>query len=215
MNIIPLKAVNKLIKAVDQNHKFDLSRFELISLRFRVAKLLNQYQLSDTDMLIMRLDKDRHFFEDLLYHILIEPTSMFRDPEFWILLRDRLLPLLSGSSRMRAWLPQVSSGEELFSLAIVLQDTRFIRNVSILVTGICSVYLKYCGLLEFNEYFTKRNQDIYFNRSLMPEVRYKKQDISYSAPLLGYKESIKEGELSESFSVYDSTESIYVKKENG
>jgi len=203
MNIVSLSAISELISAVNHHKQFDLGQYELISLRLQVSQFLSQYRISNTDNLLDRLAKDRFFYEEFLHHICVEPTSMFRDPELWIILKNELLPDLAKASEIRIWLPQCSSGEELFSLAVLLKEADLHNKASILVTGISSLYLKelklgkfnkakygasennyskYNGLNEFNKLFRQKDQDLYFDTSFIRNINFSLQDITAEIP---------------------------------
>ena len=91
MKLVSLSEISALISSVNQSRQFDLGKYESITLRLKVTKLLSQYRLLNTDSLLERLERDNTFFEEFLYQLSVETTSMFRDPEHWIILKNELL----------------------------------------------------------------------------------------------------------------------------
>jgi chemotaxis protein methyltransferase CheR len=75
--------------------------------------------------------------EELIGDLTVNVTEMFRDPGFWIILRDQVLPLLIKKDRpLKIWHAGCSSGEEVFSMAILLHEMHITNNVSILATDL-------------------------------------------------------------------------------
>ena len=73
---------------------------------------------------------DESFRELVRYHMAVNATEMFRDPGFWRYLRANVLPLFRNR-KCRIWFPDTSSGEEVFSLAIILKEDELIEQAEI------------------------------------------------------------------------------------
>lgn len=73
---------------------------------------------------------DEPFRESVRYHMAVNATEMFRDPGFWRSLRSNVLPQFRNRE-FRIWFPDTSSGEEVFSLAIILKEDELIEQAEI------------------------------------------------------------------------------------
>jgi chemotaxis protein methyltransferase CheR len=74
------------------------------------------------DVLIKRLQDDPRFVKELVSEVTVNVTEMFRDPSFWRELRDHVLPnILLNTQSISIWHAGCSSGEEVFSMAILLK----------------------------------------------------------------------------------------------
>ena len=75
--------------------------------------------------------------QELLGELTVNVTEMFRDPGFWKILRDQIIPqLVTNNKPLKIWHAGCSSGEEVFSMAILLHEMHITSNVSILATDL-------------------------------------------------------------------------------
>jgi len=85
---------------------------------------------------------DPHFFQEFLDEITVNVTEMFRDPSFYKALNNQVIPYLSTYQHIKAWSAGCSSGEEVYSLAILLQEAGLRKKSFIYGTDINSEILK-------------------------------------------------------------------------
>lgn len=119
---ILISDMRRLTKTVDDLYGFDFSNYALSSLSRRVQRVLDLFKLGSMDHLISRLESDQEFFHKFLMEITVNTTEMFRDPEMWNYLREKVLPKLSHRETIRVWHAACSSGEEVYSMAILLEE---------------------------------------------------------------------------------------------
>ena len=111
----------EIITLVKNIYGFDFSGYSRASLKRRFERLLNvkQYKIGE---LKNKITNDSSFFDTLLREVTVNLTEMFRDPEFYKSLSIKVLPYLNSYSRIRVWNAGTSSGEELYSFAILFSE---------------------------------------------------------------------------------------------
>ncbi len=129
--ILGVSDIKNLFQAVNATYSLDFSNYALSSLKRRVEKFMGNYFITNIDELVNRLDKDGNFFELFLQTILVEDTEMFRDPEFWSELKNNVLKKYRYATEIKIWMPDINSGDELYSLQIVLEQLNLAEKASI------------------------------------------------------------------------------------
>lgn len=133
---IRIADMRKLTKVVLEKHGFDFSNYAMSSLNRRILRVLDLYKLGTVDHLLEKLDEDPGFFQQFLHEVTVNTTEMFRDPDMWRLLRDRILPELSRRRTLRVWHGACSTGEEVFSMGIMLREDGLLDRSRIFASDI-------------------------------------------------------------------------------
>lgn len=111
----------ELIGQVKESHGFDFSDYSKASLKRRFSRIMMLKKLGFNE-LKNSLINDPNFFQWFLEEITVNVTEMFRDPSFYKALKEHVISQLSGFQHIRVWSAGCSSGEEVYSLAILLND---------------------------------------------------------------------------------------------
>lgn len=119
--------LEELIQWVNQIHGFDFRGYSRASLKRRVTRMLSFHHLSLYDLKAL-LVNDHDFFEEFIVQITVNVTEMFRDPLFYIALREKVIPYLASFPRLKVWNAGCSTGEELYSFAILLKLEGFLER---------------------------------------------------------------------------------------
>jgi chemotaxis protein methyltransferase CheR len=128
-----------IVKTIKDFKNFDFSDYALTSLKRRIENAMSSHGIRQYEFLLERIKFDEPFFQLFIQEISTEGTEMFRDPSLWRLLRDEIFPLFfQESSTVKFWLPFSVSGDELFTLAIVLKENNWLDQSEILVSVINS-----------------------------------------------------------------------------
>jgi chemotaxis protein methyltransferase CheR len=112
--------INDLVDLVKKVHGFDFSQYSKASFRRRVVRIMQLKKLDYVDLKQL-LVNDEDFFYDFLKEITVNVTEMFRDPLFYKSIYADVLPYLSSYQHIKLWSAGCSTGEEVYSLAILLQ----------------------------------------------------------------------------------------------
>jgi two-component system, chemotaxis family, CheB/CheR fusion protein len=117
----------RLLEKLHTEHNFDFRQYKEASLMRRIRRRMSQVHLESFDSYAQYLDRVADEYIHLLNAILINVTRFFRDSEAWNALREQVLPTIiedAASSRaIRIWSAGCSSGEEPYSVAILLAES--------------------------------------------------------------------------------------------
>jgi chemotaxis protein methyltransferase CheR len=125
-----------LLAGVYRRYGFDFREYAPASLRRRVLRRMRAEGLTTIAALMDKLLHDAPAMERLLLDLSINVTSMFRDPSFYVAFRGKVVPLLRTYPFTRVWVAGCSSGEEVYSLAILLQEESLYERARIYATDI-------------------------------------------------------------------------------
>jgi chemotaxis protein methyltransferase CheR len=133
--------LNELIDLIKKVHGFDFAHYSKASLKRRVLRIMQLKKLEFYD-LKHTLVNDQHFFQEFLDEITVNVTEMFRDPSFYKALNNQVIPYISSYQHIKVWSAGASSGEEVYSLAILLNEAGLRKKSFIYGTDINSEMLK-------------------------------------------------------------------------
>jgi len=139
--IIATTQITELIDLVKRVHGFDFSGYTKASLKRRVIRIMQLKKLAFYDLKHV-LVNDQHFFQDFLEEITVNVTEMFRDPSFYKALNSQVIPYLSTYQHAKIWCAGCSTGEEVYSLAILLREAGLSKKSFIYGTDINTEVLK-------------------------------------------------------------------------
>jgi chemotaxis protein methyltransferase CheR len=169
------------------------------SFKRRVQRILELHNFNSVDALTKRIADDSTFFEEFINEITVNVTEMFRDPSFWRELRDKIIPnILLNHQKVSIWHAGCSSGEEVYSMAILLKEMDILESSKIIATDIDEDilnkakggvyaqknmeineknYVRFRGNNELNKYFEVKNGLAYMDKSLVKDVSFRKHDL--------------------------------------
>jgi chemotaxis protein methyltransferase CheR len=133
--------VTELIDLVKKVHGFDFSDYSKASLKRRLSRIMMIKKLGFYDLKHVLLN-DHDFFQNFLEEITVNVTEMFRDPSFYKALNNQVIPYLSTYPHIKIWSAGCSSGEEVYSLAILLEQAAIKDKSFIYGTDVNTVVLK-------------------------------------------------------------------------
>jgi len=138
MEEIELSQLKKITDVIKQKFNYDFANYAMSSFKRRVQRVLEIYKYSSVEVLVEKLqDGSETFFQTFLSEITVNVTEMFRDPTFWAALRETILPLfISQEKQVKIWHAGCSSGEEVFSMAIILKEMNALEKAHIVATDI-------------------------------------------------------------------------------
>jgi chemotaxis protein methyltransferase CheR len=125
-----------LLEAIYRRYGFDFREYAAASLRRRLWRRANAEGLPTLSALQERVLYDPAVMERLLRDLSISVTAMFRDPSFYVAFRKKVVPLLHTYPFTRIWVAGCSTGEEVYSLAIVLDEEGLLDRSRIYATDI-------------------------------------------------------------------------------
>ncbi|GAB1462837.1 CheR family methyltransferase [Pedobacter sp.] len=128
--------VEILINDVLEQHGYDFTGYSRASLKRRLARLYTlDKHVSFAEFRYKTLN-DNVYFKHFVEGVTVNVTEMFRDPAFYRLLRAKILPSLNTYPFIRIWLAGCSTGEEAYSIAIILKELNLLHKSLIYATDI-------------------------------------------------------------------------------
>ncbi|WP_332918883.1 protein-glutamate O-methyltransferase CheR [Persicobacter psychrovividus] len=199
MQEIDISDLRKLTEYIKTNGNYDFTNYAMSSFKRRVVRVLELYKLESVDHLIEKFRTEQTFMEVFLTEITVNVTEMFRDPSFWRHLRDDVVPnLLLNHKSINIWHAGCSSGEEVFSMAILLKEANLLDRVRIYATDLDHKiiakakkgrytiknmelnrknYVRFQGSTEFDQYYKEENGFAVLDPSLIDQVTFRVHDL--------------------------------------
>ena len=123
------------VNTVRSLSNYDFSEYSDKSLKRRLVKILHDYQLT-TASLLDRISEDREFLERVVKDITVNTTELFRDPAIWHALRYDILPEFALRPSINIWHAGCSTGQEVFSMMILLNEMNLFEKSNVYATDI-------------------------------------------------------------------------------
>lgn len=126
--------VNLLLEAIYQRYGHDFRHYARASIHRRIDAVVSRSGCSCVSDLIPRIIHDPDLFQTLLTEFSITVTEMFRDPDLFLKLRKNVLPYLDSYPSLKIWHAGCSTGQEAYSLAILLEEEGLREKTTIYAT---------------------------------------------------------------------------------
>jgi chemotaxis protein methyltransferase CheR len=180
-----------LLEGIYRQYGFDFREYAPASLKRRVWRRVQAERAGTIAGLLALVLHDADVMERLLLDLSINVTSMFRDPTFYAAFRKQVVPMLRTYPFTRIWVAGCSTGEEVYSLSILLHEEGIYDRTRIYATDINETVLKRArdgvfplekmqeytenyirggGQRSFSEYYLAKYEGALFNRELTENV---------------------------------------------
>lgn len=182
-----------LMEAVYLKYNYDFREYTGASQKRRILVAMREMECDTVSSLQAKVMHAPDGFAQLLQYLTIPVTEMFRDPEYWQALREHVVPFLKTYPSLKVWVAGCSTGEEVYSLAILLQEEGLLERTIIYATDInpesldaarrgvfpldrmrtyTENYQKAGGKGAFSDYYTAAYNGALFNRVLVENVTF-------------------------------------------
>jgi chemotaxis protein methyltransferase CheR len=141
-SFIEEKALNQLLCGVHEKYGFDFRDYARASLKRRLDAVLRTEQIPTIAELWERLREDPLAIHRFIHGISVRTTSMFRDPHFYESFRAHIAPLLQTYPFIRLWHAGCATGEEVYSLAILLKEEGLLARCRIYATDLDAIAIE-------------------------------------------------------------------------
>lgn len=128
--------IKLLTTALYELYDLDFRNYSLSSFRRRIESFIKKYEYKTITQLTSDVIHNSSILNTLIEEITVSTTEMFRDPSVYKYLREKVLPYLTSFSHIRIWHAGTSTGEEIFSLAILLKEEGLLDRCTIYATDI-------------------------------------------------------------------------------
>ena len=187
------------MEGIYQQYGFDFRDYARGSIKRRLWRRVYAEGLESISGLQERVLHDQDTMNRLLEDLSINVTSMFRDPEFYMAIRQKIVPLLRTYPFIRIWNAGCSTGEETYSLAILLREEGLFDKTKIYATDVNETvlnlakqgvfpldkmrdytenYIAAGGKTAFSEYYTANGRGARFNESLTENIIFAQHNLA-------------------------------------
>lgn len=201
---VEIKELRNIITLVKDMYNYDFGEYAISSFKRRIIRIFEIFKFNTVDELLVKIKTDKVFVEEFVKEVTVNTTEMFRDPTFWRKLRDDILPILSSNTNIRIWHAACSSGEEVYSMAILLKEMGLYDKAIITASDINedviktaksgiyparnmdlnqSNYERYGGKYKLDDYYKEvKDGNVQFDSKLISNVTFKRFDLVLGAP---------------------------------
>ena len=180
-----------LLEAVWQRYGYDFRDYAPASLKRRIHRIMELLGLRTLSALQDAVLHDERAMAAFLDGLTVDATAMFRDPSFHRAFRDKVVPLLRALPLIRIWHAACATGEEVYSIAILLHESALLEkariyatdmNERVLETGHAAIYpLRHMqshtanyqragGTASFSDYYTAKHDGVILHEFLRRNI---------------------------------------------
>jgi len=198
-----IREIRQLTGFVKEKHGVDFSEYALTSFKRRLEGFLCANKFS-METLLKKLES-KEYLDHFVGRIAVSATEMFREPTFWILLKNIYLAnIFKEQPKAKIWLPMCASGEEYYSLVILLKESGWLERSEIYVSSMSDEtleaiqrgwlendkleissknYARFQGVGQFTDFYKKTGNDIAFDKSMFVRTKFFKNGLEFDCDL--------------------------------
>jgi chemotaxis protein methyltransferase CheR len=128
--------VELLIKALFRRFNYDFRHYARTSVQRRLQHAMTRFHCATVSHIQARLLNEKNFLPELIDVLTVPTTEMFRDPTYFASLRTTVFPILKTYPSLRFWIAGTSTGEEVVSMIILLQEEGLLEKTTLYATDI-------------------------------------------------------------------------------
>lgn len=134
--------IQLLLEAIYMKYGYDFRSYARASIKRRILHMLSISGCKNISEMQHQLLQDTNFFNKILLNFSINVSEMFRDPKFYKALRKKVVPVLKTYPFIKIWHAGCSTGEEVYSMAILLKEEDLYERTQIYATDFNEVVLE-------------------------------------------------------------------------
>jgi chemotaxis protein methyltransferase CheR len=190
--------IQLLLEAINMKYGYDFRNYSSAHMKRRIVHRMNVAGLTSIAEMQHKVIHDRDFFNIVLADFSINVTEMFRDPLFYKAFRKDVIPILKTYPFIRIWHAGCSTGEEIYSMAILLQEEGIYHRTQIYATDFNNVVLRKAkegiyhiddikeythnyqeagGKFSFSDYYIAQYDSVIFNPSLKEKITFAEHNL--------------------------------------
>jgi chemotaxis protein methyltransferase CheR len=195
--------IELLLEAIYRQHGLDFRNYALPSLRRRLWNAVQSEGVNTLSALQEKVLHDEDCVNRLIPQVSVSVTTMFRDPSFFVSFRQNVVPLLRSFPFVRIWHAGCATGEEVYSMAILLQEEGLLERSRLYATdldagaleqsksGIFSLeqmqeysanYIKAGGKETLSSYYTAKYDHAIFRAALRKNMVFSQHNLASDGP---------------------------------
>ena len=195
---IDIADLKKITELIHKKYNYDFRNYAMSSFKRRILRMLELKGMA-IEALIKKLTDQPSFVEEFLDELTVNVTEMFRDPGFWRVMREEIIPgILLNHKQFKIWHAGCSSGEEVFSMAILLKEMGIHQDVTLIATDLDvnildkaksgsypiknmelneKNYIRFKGTGNLKDYYQEENGKAILDKDLVNNVSFRKHDL--------------------------------------
>ena len=195
---IDITDLKKITELIQKKYGYDFRNYAMSSFKRRILRML-ELKVLTLEGLLKKLTEEPPFVDEFLDELTVNVTEMFRDPGFWRVMREEIIPgILLNHKQFKIWHAGCSSGEEVFSMAILLKEMGIYQDVQLIASDLDvnilekaksgsypiknmelneKNYIRFQGTASLKHYYREENGKAIFDKELMSNVSFRKHDL--------------------------------------
>lgn len=195
---IDIADLKKITELIFHKYNYDFRNYAMSSFKRRILRML-ELKAMTVETLLKKLADQPSYVEEFLDELTVNVTEMFRDPGFWRAMREEIIPgILLNHKQFKIWHAGCSSGEEVFSMAILLKEMGIHQDVTLIATDLDVTilekaksgsypiknmelneknYIRFQGSRTLKDYYREENGKAVFDKELVKNVSFRKHDL--------------------------------------
>lgn len=191
--------IRLLLEAIYSLYGYDFRQYSKASMRRRILHCLGLSGMKTITEMTGRVLRDRQFFVSLLNDMTVNVTEMFRDPQFYRRFREEVVPVLKTFPFIKIWHAGCSTGEEIYSMAVLLEEEGLYERTMMYATdidknvlatakkGIYSIsaikqygdnYIQAGGKSSLSDYYTCKYESVIMDQRLKRNIVFADHDLA-------------------------------------
>jgi len=191
--------LKEFLESIKLTYGYDFTDYAEASVKRRILNYMHSYKIKSLYDLSTLLLHDENAFEMFIQDLSVTVTEMFRDPAFYVSLREKVMKRLATYPVIKVWIAGCATGEEVYSIAILLHEEGLLersiiyatdinqKSIQIAKEGLYSVdqmklytsnYIKAEGKSAFSEYYISKYNSVLFNKSLRQNVVFSPHNLA-------------------------------------
>jgi len=191
--------ITLLLEGIYRAYGFDFRNYLRSSLRRRMQLRMHSEGFTSITALLEKVLHDPGFIKKIINDFSIRVTEMYRDPHFFLAFRNKIIPIIKDYPEIKIWHAGCSSGEEVYSMAILLKEENLLHKAKIYATDMNETvieqakegkfplkrmrtftknYLLAGGKKEFSTYYTTDHEKAIFHPELMSNVVFAQHNLA-------------------------------------
>ena len=197
-----IKELKDFLESINTKYDFDFRQYSLNSMVRTVLLGMERMRCDKIESLQAKVLGSTDCFYDLLQSLTIPVSEMFRDPSYYQSIREKVIPVLKTYPSLNVWVAGCGTGEEVYSLAILLLEENLLERATIYATdinpknletarqGIYSLkliphyaenYLKSGGQKKLSDYYTQNVNSISIHSKLKDNITFADHSLATDA----------------------------------
>jgi chemotaxis protein methyltransferase CheR len=188
---IPDNEITFLLETIFQKYGYDFRQYSTAHIHRRIANRMVLSKITDVSEMCAGILTDETFAFQLMQDLSITVTEMFRDQTFYKSFRENVIPILKTYPFFKIWHAGCATGEEVYSMAILLKEEGLLERATIYATDFNQLALNYGkagifsnskmksyttnyqlagGKESFSNYYTSNHDHVIMNQSLKKNI---------------------------------------------